>query len=495
MLTRDGIGLTVEAEHRTTHDPVLLRLVPLAMTDITAAAAPAADDAGRPNHPNIATILETGTGRDFHYTAMERLEGEPLDRWVSVHGPLPPEAALRIARQVVLALGAGAFHGLSHAAVQPANIMLVPGVNDEGEWPFIKLLGFGPGRLRPAEADAGPEEAARLAAFQYAAPEQLDRGETDFQSAVYSLGCTLWFLLTGHPPFLGSPAAVTAQQMMAEPPVAQLEAMPKGVRELLEKMLAKNPDARPRDPVLLAKEMERHLTRLRGRSWLPGFLGGAAVSAATVPPPEPEPVVADPVASSREARAFRNLLQPAGYAVAALALIVLASLAWPAFQRALENRQARQEAELIGEPVGVPTPGVGAAGGTIVTTASPEPMQEVSPAATASPVLADTESSPAAVVEETTTPAPAVSPTEQVVAAATPAPVEAEPPAEGPEEGDLTAESTTEIPSDDTTSGADEPPKAVASSQPSRVSREREHSPVEAENDSAEQSPGTHPRP
>src|SRR5664279_775041 len=92
------------------------------------------------DHINIPVLRDFGFDNDQLVYVTEDLEGTTAEDWIKAKGPMPASAVLRIASQVVSALGAASFHGITHYAVHPGNIMLVPGETTQGEWPLVKVL-------------------------------------------------------------------------------------------------------------------------------------------------------------------------------------------------------------------------------------------------------------------------------------------------------------------------------------------------------------------
>src|SRR6266480_3732775 len=149
---------------------------------------------------------------------------------------MPPDAVLRVAAQVASALSAASFHRLTHRAIQPSNLLIVPGPTAEGGWPFVKLVdvsSVGPKlHSQPGEAPDVDSSVAR----QFASPEQLQHGIVDFRSAIYSLGATMYFLLTGAAP----PAKVRP---------LDLRRFPKALHNFFAHMMHGSPYKRPQDLV------------------------------------------------------------------------------------------------------------------------------------------------------------------------------------------------------------------------------------------------------
>src|SRR5689334_5083450 len=142
------------------------------------------------DHINIVRTVEFGRQDEEYAFVSEYPPGETLAAWVADNGPMSADAVLRVALQIVSALGAASFHRIHHRGIEPSNIMIVSGQTAEGGWPAIKLMNFpiaGLPGLKEDVAGANP----------FASPEQLDQGTVDFRSEIYSLGATMCFLLTG----------------------------------------------------------------------------------------------------------------------------------------------------------------------------------------------------------------------------------------------------------------------------------------------------------
>ena len=243
------------------------------------------------------------------------------------NGPMPPEAALRVGLEVVRALEAAAFFSLTHRALQPSNIMIVPGTAPDGGWPFVKLLNFG---LAGGESHASETPGATLAPAigpQFASPEQLRNEPLDFRSEVYSLAATMCFLLTG-----AAPLANGVHGRLSRFP--ELRRLPRALRHLLYAMLSEKPEQRPQDPVALQKEMLNCLAGLERRQAVRRKLG--------IPP-----IVAWP-RFTRSGTPGAQILR--GAIAFALLLLVGAGVTAAFFPRVLRFNRSADE---IGVPIGV----------------------------------------------------------------------------------------------------------------------------------------------
>jgi eukaryotic-like serine/threonine-protein kinase len=195
-------------------------------------------------HPNVAAVFQFGTSPDGShcYYAMELVEGETLEARVRRDGPLNAKETLEIAIQITQALVAAAAHDLIHRDLKPGNIMLTA----ESE---VKVIDFG---LAKAITDAGGQMDLTHGEFvgtpNFASPEQFESRPVDVRSDIYSLGATLWFVLTGKTPFAGRNIEEIRCAQKSDPlPTKQLKAahVPSRLRSLLKSMLALEPAARP----------------------------------------------------------------------------------------------------------------------------------------------------------------------------------------------------------------------------------------------------------
>ena len=253
-LGRGAMGITFKAV-----DTVLGNEVALKVIDARIAAHPEARErflrearaAARLRHPNVASVFYYGTrqsdGQCFY--AMELVEGETLEARLRRGGPLPPALALEVLTQVARALMAIEVHGLVHRDLKPANLMLV-----QGSELTSKVIDFG---LAKAVANVGNETHITNGGFvgtpSFASPEQFNDASVDVRSDLYSLGITLWEMLTGQTPFRGTAVEVMYQHQHAPLPFDLLEAVPQPVVVLLDVLLEKDPGQRFQNPAELLK--------------------------------------------------------------------------------------------------------------------------------------------------------------------------------------------------------------------------------------------------
>jgi len=209
-------------------------------------------------HPGIVEIFDFGYGPDGSaYIVMELLGGESLADRLRRVGRLPAATAIHVARQTAAALGAAHRAGIVHRDLKPDNIFLVPDAETAiGE--RVKLLDFGIAKLNDG-ALARTRIGAVMGTPYYMAPEQC-RGaaDLDHRADLYALGCVLFEMLCGRPPFVSSSTAelLGAHQHVAPPPPRSIAPdVPAPVSDLVLRLLAKDPAQRPPTADAVAGEL------------------------------------------------------------------------------------------------------------------------------------------------------------------------------------------------------------------------------------------------
>ncbi len=154
--------------------------------------------AARLDHDNIARVFSIGQDGPLHYIAFEYIEGETVRQRVERTGAVPVAEAVNIALQIAYALVHASLRGVVHRDIKPSNIILAPGGR-------AKLVDMGLARHFERGGDHGlTQSGMTLGTFDYISPEQArDPRDVDVRSDLYSLGCTLFHMLTGRPPFPG----------------------------------------------------------------------------------------------------------------------------------------------------------------------------------------------------------------------------------------------------------------------------------------------------
>lgn len=285
------------------------------------------------NHINIPTLYDFGIEDDQLIYVTEYFDGTSAEEWVNEHGAMPTGAVLRIGLQVIGAMGAASFHKISHHAINPGNLVLVPGQTPEGDWPLIKVLHFV--GVAPTFASADTSVASFDKSTHYAGPEQLQHGNVDFRSEIYSLGATMWFLLTGAPPLMAPKGPLAVQPTTIGLAVDKLDGMPKKVRRLLAQMLAEDPAIRPQDPLALYRQIQDCVTQVDRRESMARKFGVPFLSGSNV--------VALP-----SHRRF-----PTKKVALAAIVVALMTLTAVMMSNYLRHQRVRQSEEPIGVPIGV----------------------------------------------------------------------------------------------------------------------------------------------
>jgi serine/threonine protein kinase/Tfp pilus assembly protein PilF len=200
-------------------------------------------------HPNVARVTYYGEQDGECFYAMELVKGETLDASVRRDGPMPFAVALEVIEQAARALAVAEACGVVHRDIKPSNIMLE---SDASGAFTVKLIDYGVAKVMGPQAEPGVEQtqAGFIGTPAFASPEQFaGAGELpiDTRSDIYSLGVTLWYLLTGRTPFVGRTMEEIRARQTNELPLEQLRSLhlPGQVIALLKSMLAQDPKDRP----------------------------------------------------------------------------------------------------------------------------------------------------------------------------------------------------------------------------------------------------------
>jgi beta-lactam-binding protein with PASTA domain len=215
------------------------------------------------NHPAIVAVYDTGEDRTpmgaTPYIVMEYVEGETLRDVLRREGHLSPERAMSLSADICGALDFSHRNGIVHRDVKPGNVMITP----QGA---VKVMDFGIARAVSDSAATMTSTAAVIGTAQYLSPEQA-RGEgVDARSDVYSLGCLLYELVTGAPPFTGdSPVAVAYQHVREDPrlPSSINPQVPAELDAILLKAMSKNPANRYQSAADMRNDLLRALAGQR----------------------------------------------------------------------------------------------------------------------------------------------------------------------------------------------------------------------------------------
>jgi len=211
-----------------------------------------AQAAARLNHPNLVSVYDTGSDDGVHFIVMEYVEGRTLADYLAGGGRIMPQRAIEIAEAVSQALTAAHAQGVIHRDIKPGNIMITP----SGD---VKVADFGIARVI-AGAETIAQTAAVLGTAAYLSPEQAQGQPVDQRSDLYSLGCVLYEMVAGRPPFTGdSPVAVASKQVLEQPvPPSKLnpDVSPQ-LDAVIMRTLAKNPANRYGSAEEFRQDLER----------------------------------------------------------------------------------------------------------------------------------------------------------------------------------------------------------------------------------------------
>ena len=256
QLGAGGMGTVYKAEHRLMQRIVALKVVPSEFISRPHAITRFHHEvrsAARLSHPNIVTSYDAEQSGAVHFLVMEFVDGSSLDQCVQQNGPLAFPQAREFIRQTAMGLDAAHQHGMVHCDIKPQNLM----VTTDGK---IKILDFGLASFASEHHASGTTgESVELTAANimlgtpdYIAPEQAaDARSADIRADIYGLGCTLYFLLAGHPPFPGGSHVekLSSHMVLTPRPLDQLRSgLPTDLLAIVDKMMAKKPEGRYQTP-------------------------------------------------------------------------------------------------------------------------------------------------------------------------------------------------------------------------------------------------------
>ncbi len=225
VIGRGGMGVVYEAEHTTLGKRVAIKLMLEKYTGDSEAVARFSREAlaaSRIGNPHIIDVMDIGTAPDGRsFVVMELLSGAPLSKVIEDHGPMPPQRAISIMRQVLKAVGAAHAKGIVHRDLKPDNIFLL---DHDPSSDFVKLLDFGISKMIDPDLQVAATKLTTTGVVMgtplYMAPEQAMGVDIDHLADVYACGVIMYELLAGKPPFDGATYAVlVAKLLTSEPPL------------------------------------------------------------------------------------------------------------------------------------------------------------------------------------------------------------------------------------------------------------------------------------
>jgi serine/threonine protein kinase len=294
-----GMGEVFKARHQVMERLVAIKLLPAALTKDPAALERFHQEikaGGKLNHPNIVDTYDADHEQGQYYLVVEYVPGSDLAALVKQQGPLPVARAVDFVLQAARGLECAHRRGVVHRDIKPANLLLDP----EGT---VKILDMGLARLELTEGEVGQpsdltDTGAVIGTVDYMSPEQAyNSKDADERSDIYSLGCSLFFLLTGEPLYVGETAVEKILAHRDEPIPSLCERrsdVPEQLDAIFHKMVAKHSDDRYQSMSELVEALEACEADL------------PTSAALKFSPKAPEPAVTLAQPGSRLRRSFRR---------------------------------------------------------------------------------------------------------------------------------------------------------------------------------------------
>jgi eukaryotic-like serine/threonine-protein kinase len=289
---RGGMGMVYLAEHTRMKRRLAIKVLPKELFSDQNRVRRMEGEAravAMLDHPNIVRCYDFDVADQYHFIAMEFVEGMDLGRLIQRDGPMAISLAVEFVRQASMGLAHAHQKGIIHRDIKPSNLL----VTRECQ---LKVADLGLALLRhDAEGEDGQmtRDEHVLGTVDYMAPEQaMDSHHVDPRADIYSLGCTFYQLLTGHPPFRGGSLAQRIARHQTEMPARIIEQRadcPPLVEQLCWRMIQKRPD----DRIATAAEVATRcsaLLRKRGSGSNPGLGTGPIVQPVGVSRPSPPPI-------------------------------------------------------------------------------------------------------------------------------------------------------------------------------------------------------------
>jgi serine/threonine protein kinase/tetratricopeptide (TPR) repeat protein len=338
-LGRGAMGVTYKAFDERLRIDVALKIITPAQIDNPKAQASflrEARAAARVHHSNVANVVFLNDTPGNFFYAMEFVEGQPLRDWMHAHPSLSPLTIIGLAIQIARGLEAIHEQQLVHRDLKPTNVMMVKASrtgagplrdSDPDAWK-VKIIDFGLARVIAPEPSAATQTAGFHGTALYASPEQCEeRSDIDGRSDLYSLGCILWEMLCGAPPFHArTHRELLNQHVSTPPPMDRLAHVPPSLAAVVARLLIKDPANRFPNATALIKALERCRERIESGEEVAeepaattidpaGFLSSSRSKPASSSPRAPTP-------TSTTSRSRRDLWM-VGAAILALIVPVL----------------------------------------------------------------------------------------------------------------------------------------------------------------------------
>lgn len=263
-----GMGAVYEAIQRNMNRHIALKYIPSHNPVTAARFEREALTVSQLRHPNTVTVFDYGQTDDgFLYLTMEMLAGNTLTEAIKTEAPMSPKRAVHIASQICRSLAEAHRNGIVHRDVKPDNIFLI---EVDGDPDVVKVLDFGIAKAVGGEDDVQLTGDGRIVGTpRYMSPEQILSQSVDHRSDIYSLGCIIFEMLCGEPPFQGptTTALMISHAQDPPPPFAErlseqaLDMIPLALEHVVRRTMSKDPGARPQTTEELREELESALSK------------------------------------------------------------------------------------------------------------------------------------------------------------------------------------------------------------------------------------------
>ena len=280
MIGGGGMGAVFRAHDDQLDRTVAIKVIPFVSDDVDLQRRfkNEAQSAAKLDHPRIASVYGVGHHGDWHYIVFEYIRGTNLRDLVSSAGVMHVDDAVFYTCELASAIQHAASRGIVHRDIKPSNVL----VTDDNN---IKLVDMGLARSESLDVtDDMTASGVTLGTFDYISPEQAaDPRNADVRSDIYSLGCTLYFMLTGSPPYPGGTMIQKLMSHSSSPPPDARSLRPSishGLSQVIQKMLSKD----PQDRYQTGKEL---VVDLRGLAFDEGLRRAQGVSAGAAPSVNP----------------------------------------------------------------------------------------------------------------------------------------------------------------------------------------------------------------
>lgn len=289
LLGFGGMGAVYEATQTAMNRSVALKLIPTHDETTVRRFEREALTISQLHHPNTVTVFDYGQAENgFLFLAMELLDGKTLSDVIKETGPLSPKRAVHIATQICKSLNEAHRAGIVHRDIKPDNIILI---RVDSDTDFVKVLDFGIAKAVMGEDDVNLTGDGRIIGTpRYMSPEQILGEPVDHRSDVYSLGCILFEMLCGAPPFQQSTTtALMLAHAQETPPsfsqrlaAASLERIPHYLESVVRRALEKTAIGRQQSVEKLRLELEEALASAPNASVSQSSISQASISQSSV---------------------------------------------------------------------------------------------------------------------------------------------------------------------------------------------------------------------